>query len=65
MGSTAEHCFRLSGESTWSNGGTVVGSRYYYDVETDAILLRSSGGSNRFNANMYYGGTYAAPNTSH
>lgn len=60
MGSTAEHCLRGTGVSTWYNAGTRVGSRYYYNVAADAFLMRSVGGNSKFASNMFLGGQNTA-----
>lgn len=55
LGSTAEHCHRYTGVSTWRNAGTIVGNRYYYDIAADTFLMRSDGWNSRFNPNVYFG----------
>jgi hypothetical protein len=60
LGGGAEHCYTATGDSTWWNGSTFVGTRAFGNASVDSMLLRSSPTST-FQPRVWVGG---GPTTS-
>jgi hypothetical protein len=62
LGGSAQHCNTDSGSNLFYNSSTFLGSRWYYNTQTDIMLLRSSP-MHQFQPRVFIGGTNTSYST--